>query len=84
MNDDIPKTTEERRLRDWLQNIVEIYDTASELFANDADVAASMADRARAALAGKAIECMRRGMPEWGESMASDEHVPRRARAIDT
>jgi hypothetical protein len=47
------QSTEEKRLRDWLQNIVDIYAAASELFTNDEDLAASMCDRAQAALDGK-------------------------------
>jgi hypothetical protein len=41
------------RMRVWLQNIVDVYDARSELFTSEAECAASMADRARAALAGK-------------------------------
>lgn len=38
------------RLRDWLTNIKEIYECRADIFTNDADVAGSMYDRARAAL----------------------------------
>ena len=44
------------RLRSWLQNIVDVYDAASELFTSDRDLAASIADRARAALAGRTMQ----------------------------
>lgn len=47
--------TENNRLRAWLVNMVEIYAIRSELFTNDADCAASLADRAKAALDGVEI-----------------------------
>jgi hypothetical protein len=42
---------ENERLRSALQNIVECFDMRTDIYTNDADMAVSFADKARAALA---------------------------------
>lgn len=46
----VDQAAEIERLREWLGMIAEVHDIRADIFTNDADCAASLADRARAAL----------------------------------
>ena len=50
---------EAQRLRDWLQNIHDVWVARTELFMSETDCAASMADRALAALDGHTLREMK-------------------------